>query len=95
MSGTNKALEEFNPIKWNESLLLSSGKSLTELEQISDRNVDCDRLESMIDEIRRKTHEFRTTLNPDSHLFTSNKDEHVRSFALEMVNYLYSLKFEP
>ena len=69
--------------------------------QISDRNVDCGSLESIIDGIfdddgiRRKMHEFRTTLNPDSHLFTSNNDEDVRSFALEMMDYLYSLKFEP
>ena len=69
--------------------------------QISDRNVDCGSLESMIDGIfddegiRRRMHEFRTTLNPDSHLFTSNNDEDVRSFALEMMNYLYSLKLEP
>ena len=39
-------------------------------------------------------HEFRTTLNPDSHLFTSNNNEDMRSFALEMMDYLYSLKFE-
>ena len=40
-------------------------------------------------------HKFRTTLNPDSHLFTSNNGEDVRSFALEKMGYLYSLKFEP
>ncbi len=45
--------------------------------QISDRSVDRGSLESMIDGIfdddgiRQKMHEFRTTLNPDSHLFTS------------------------
>lgn len=67
--------------------------------QIRDRTVDCGSLESMIDgifdddEIKTKMHRFRTTLNPDSHLFTSNNNEDVRNFALEMMNYLYSLNF--
>lgn len=73
---------------------------MTELEQVSNRNVDRDSLESMIDgifddeETKRKMHEFRTTLNPDSHLFASNNDEDVRSLALELMDYLYSLKLE-
>ena len=67
--------------------------------QISDKQVDCSSLKSMIDGIfddektKRKMHEFRNTLNPDSHIFTSNNDEDVRNFALEMMNYLYSLEF--
>lgn len=65
--------------------------------QIRDRCVDCSTLESMIDgifdnqEVRTKMHEFRTALNPDSHIFTSNNDEDVRNFASEMMDYLYSL----
>ena len=90
-----KLLENLSRLSETRACLLSNGKTLTELEQISDRNVDYDSLESIIDGIRRKIHEFRTTLNPDSHLFTSNNDEDVRSFALEMMNYLYSLKLEP
>jgi len=31
-----------------------------------------------------------TMLNPDSHLFTSSNDEDIRSFAMEMMEYLYS-----
>ena len=67
--------------------------------QISDKQVDCSSLKSMIDGIfddgktKRKMHEFRNTLNPDSHIFTSNNDEDVRGFALEMMNYLYSVEF--
>ena len=96
-----KPLKNLTWLSGTRGCLLSNGKTLTESEQISDRNVDCDSLESIIDGIfdnegiRRKIHEFRTTLNPDSHLFTSNNDEDVRSFALEMMDYLYSLKFEP
>ena len=95
MSDTKKPPKNLTLLSGTRACLLSNGKTLTELEQISDRNVDCDSLESIIDGIRRKMHEFRTTLNPDSHLFTSNNDEDVRSFALEMMDYLYSLKFEP
>ena len=91
----NKALESSTWLSGTRAYLLSNGKTLTESEQISDRNVDCDSLELIIDGIRRKMHEFRTMLNPDSHLFTSNNDQDVRSFALEMMDYLYSLKFEP
>ena len=68
--------------------------------RISDKQVDCSNLESMIDgifddeeETRGKMHEFRTTLNPDSHLFTSANDEDIRNFAHEMMDYLYSLEF--
>ncbi len=66
--------------------------------QIQDKNVDCSSLEKMIDgifsdnkNIKAKLHEFRNSLNPDSHLFTSNNDEDVRNFAIEMMDYLYSL----
>lgn len=44
-----------------------------------------------LDEIvRAKFHGFRTMLNPDSHLFTSSNEEDVRSFASEMMEYLYN-----
>ena len=68
--------------------------------RISDKQVDCSSLKSMIDgifddeeETRGKMHEFRNTLNPDSHLFTSHNNEDLRNFAHEMMNYLYSLEF--
>lgn len=64
--------------------------------QIRDKNVDCSSLERMIngifsdkEDMKIKLHEFRNSLNPDSHLFTSNTDEDVRNFAIEMMNYLY------
>lgn len=40
--------------------------------------------------VRAKFHEFRTMLNPDSHLFTSSNEEDVRCFAREMMEYLYN-----
>lgn len=66
--------------------------------QITDKNVDCSSLENMIDgifdddTIKAKLHSFRTTLNPDSHLITSNNDEDVRNFASEMIDYLFSIR---
>lgn len=42
------------------------------------------------DEVRAKFHEFRTTLNGDNHIFTSSNEEDVRSFACEMMEFLYS-----
>ena len=42
------------------------------------------------EEVRAKFHEFRTMLNPDSHLFTSSNEEDIRSFAREMMEYLYN-----
>ena len=68
--------------------------------QIHDKNVDCSTLEKKIDgifdnndDIKTKFHQFRITLNPDSHLFTTNNDEDLRTFATEMMNYLYSFNF--
>jgi len=40
--------------------------------------------------VKAKFHEFRTMLNPDSHLFTSSNEEDTRNFAREMMEYLYN-----
>lgn len=42
------------------------------------------------EEVKAKFHEFRTMLNPDSHLFTSSNEEDIRSFSSEMMTYLYN-----
>jgi hypothetical protein len=44
----------------------------------------------MDETVKAKFHEFRTMLNPDSHLFTSSNEEDVRSFAREMMEYLFN-----
>lgn len=44
--------------------------------------------------VKNKFHEFRTTLNPDSHLFTSSNEEDIRSFAGEMMDYLYNFSHD-
>jgi hypothetical protein len=68
--------------------------------QIQDKQVDCSSLEKMIDglfadndDVKSKFHEFRNTLNPDSHIFTNNNPEDVRNFAENMFKYLYSFSF--
>lgn len=40
--------------------------------------------------VNAKFHEFRTMLNTDSHLFSSSNEEDIRSFASEMMDYLYN-----
>lgn len=40
--------------------------------------------------VKTKFHQFRTMLNADSHLFTSSNEEDIRSFASEMMAYLYN-----
>ena len=61
----------------------------------------CESLSQKIDAIfadnepvRTKFHEFRTTLNPDSHFFTSSNEEDIRSFAKDMMSFLYDFSYE-
>ncbi|MBU0998821.1 AAA family ATPase [Patescibacteria group bacterium] len=68
--------------------------------QIQDKQVDCCNLKSIInglfddnEEVKNKFHEFRITLNPESHLFTNSNEEDVRNFANEMFEFMYSLDF--
>jgi hypothetical protein len=69
--------------------------------KIKDSKIDCRSLEKMIDGIfdndatmKSKFHRFRTDLNPNAHIFTTNNDEDVRNFAIELIDCLYSLKYE-
>ncbi|MDF2529219.1 MAG: hypothetical protein K0Q57_99 [Gammaproteobacteria bacterium] len=68
--------------------------------KIKDKNVDCSTLDGAIEgifdneKIKNKFHEFRNTLNPDSHIFTTNNAEDVRNFARDMMEYLYSFNHE-
>ena len=72
--------------------------------QILDMGLDKNNLESLIDGLylnqlitesqKEKLHEFRRTLNPDSHILTSNNIEDVRHFALGMISFLHGLSFQ-
>lgn len=44
--------------------------------------------------VRMKFHEYRRTLNPDSHFFTSSNEEDIRSFARDMMSYLYKFSYD-
>ena len=93
--------------KHNESIKTDLRPFLEEMylptvfsKQLQDKQVDCSSLENMIDGLfndnenaKNKFHEFRTTLNPDSHIFTGNNPEDVRNFAGSMFEYLYSMNF--
>jgi len=60
---------------------------------------DISSLEKMIDvifsedTINKRFHWFRTSLNPDSHIFTTTNEEDIRNFAKDMMEYLYSFEF--
>jgi wobble nucleotide-excising tRNase len=60
------------------------------LSDVIDGLFDCG---AISDEDKKKLHDFRETLNPDSHILTSNNNEDVRNFASEMMEFLFSLKF--
>jgi len=38
-------------------------------------------------------HEYRIGLNPDSHIFTTNNEEDIRSFAKDLLSFLYNINF--
>ncbi len=95
--------EHNNCIKYNlrpflESLYLPTIFA-KEIKKGEKNEKDISSLEKLINEIfsdediKKKFHNFRKDLNPDSHIFTSNDEEDVRNFAIEMMNFLYSFKF--
>jgi len=72
--------------------------------QILDYSIDTNNLENFINTLHYKNiieethvqelHKYRTTLNPDSHIFTCNNIEDVRNFTLEMITFLHNLSFQ-
>ena len=72
-------------------------EKLRELEQNGNTNLTLsdkiDRIFSDNDQVRTKFHEFRTTLNGDNHIFTSSNEEDIRSFASEMMDFLYNFSY--
>lgn len=67
------------------------------LVQAKNEGVDLSKLGKKIDyifseqeEVKNKFHSFRENTNPDAHIFTSNNVEDVKSFAHEMMSYLYT-----
>lgn len=65
---------------------LANGKDLSSLDKTIDAIFNNQSVKS-------KFHSFRNNLNPEAHIITSNNSEDVRTFATEMMNYLYSFDF--
>lgn len=70
-----------------------------ELKEAEKRNDDLSSLNNIINAIftdeqtKSKFHNYRNSLNPDAHIFTSNNSEDVRNFADELMTFLYSFDF--
>ncbi|MCF6174349.1 MAG: AAA family ATPase [Victivallaceae bacterium] len=70
-----------------------------ELKEAKKRNDDLSSLNNIINAIftdeqtKSKFHNYRNSLNPDAHIFTSNNSEDVRNFADELMTFLYSFDF--
>lgn len=74
---------------------------IDKLRQAKNNGVPCGNLNEKIDAIfdgdnglKMRFHQFRTTLNPDSHFFTSNNEEDIRSFARDMMSFLYNFNYD-
>lgn len=69
------------------------------LKEARKQNIDLSSLEKIIDaiftdeQIKTKFHNYRKNLNPDAHIFTSHNSEDERSFADELMTFLYSFDF--
>ncbi|MCD8431045.1 AAA family ATPase [Tenacibaculum finnmarkense genomovar ulcerans] len=64
--------------------------------QAKNENIDISKLGKKIDYIfsedenrKNKFHSFRENTNPNAHIFTTNNSEDVKSFAKEMIKYMY------
>lgn len=76
----------------------------TPKKQIRDSSIRFDNLGDFIkelfnkqiinEEVKKQLFEFKDSLNPDSHILTTNNIEDVRNFARKMMEYLYSIQFK-
>ena len=48
-------------------------------------------IELISDIIKKRLHKYRRETNPEAHIFTSNNQEDIRSFAEELLNFLYDI----
>ena len=76
----------------------------TPKKQIRDSSIKFDNLGDFIkelfdkkiinEEVKKQLLEFKDSLNPDSHILTTNNIEDVRNFARKMMEFLYSIQFK-
>jgi len=93
-----------NDIRTKLRLFLENYLKETPKKQIRDSSIKSDDLGDLIEKLfskqiidekeKIKLLEFKNSLNPDSHIFTKNNIEDVRSFAKEMMEFLYSIQFK-
>lgn len=77
---------------------------ITPKKQIRDASIESNNLGGLIEELFNKKIisekdkiellRFKNSLNPDSHIFTTNNIEDVRNFARKMIEFLYSIQFK-
>lgn len=74
------------------------------LKYLNENNLFYKKLEEKIDklhegrlieeDIKDRLHRYRGQTNPEAHIFTTNNEEDIRSFAEGMLDFLYSIKLE-
>jgi wobble nucleotide-excising tRNase len=93
-----------NDIRTKLRLFLENYLKETPKKQIRDSSIKPDSLGDLIEKLfdkqiigkkeKIKLLEFKDCFNPDSHIYTTNNIEDVRSFAKEMMEFLYSIQFK-
>jgi len=93
-----------NDIRTKLRPFLENYLKITPKKQIRDASIQFNKLGSWIEELfnkqiineeaQKQLLEFKDSLNPDSHILTTNNIEDVRSFASKMMEFLYSIQFK-
>ena len=93
-----------NDVRTKLRPFLENYLKITPKKQIRDLSIRFDKLDDFIkelfnkqiinDEVKKQLLEFKDSLNPDSHILTTNNIEDVRNFASRMMEFLYSIQFK-
>jgi wobble nucleotide-excising tRNase len=93
-----------NDVKTKLRPFLENYLKITPKKQIRDSSIRFDKLDEFIkelfnkhiinEEVKKQLLEFKDSLNPDSHILTTNNIEDVRNFASRMMEFLYSIQFK-
>jgi wobble nucleotide-excising tRNase len=93
-----------NDVRTKLRPFLENYLKITPKKQIRDSSIRSDKLDEFIkelfnkliidEEVKKQLLEFKDSLNPDSHILTTNNIEDVRNFASRMMEFLYSIQFK-
>ena len=93
-----------NDVRTKLRPFLENYLKITPKKQIRDSSIRFDKLDDFIkelfnkhtinEEVKKQLLEFKDSLNPDSHILTTNNIEDVRNFASRMMEFLYSIQFK-